>query len=311
VSQDYLSVPRFLEQAQQLGLDVSERTINYYIARGLLPKPIKRPFNGADGRVAYLPAEGLKQLKKILIYKEQGLKLEHIRRVLEGKGQAQAAVDESQRQAWQREVVYRFLRHLPSGQSAAARLKLLSTLGSDPSQVGLDDLKDYFVETLTSLVGPEHSRRWVNEYFLHLGGNELHRQTRRLTAELQGAGRPGGGPDPLRQLRKSASDFSLKRIDEADWRAYLEGWESSLNQAAKRWIQEDEGEIRDFLIEGTSLALQALQALKTADRGNIRSLLGELQQGLEMLAAAQHMLQGRVRALTWQQASQTDSSGGR
>lgn len=299
MSQDYLSVPRFLEQAQLLGLEVSERTVNYYIARGLLPKPIKRPFNGADGRVAYLPADGLKLLKKILIYKEQGLKLEHIRRVLEGKGQTHQVVDESQRQAWQRELVYRFLRQLPAGQSTAARLKLLSVMGNDPSQLLLDDLKDYYVETLQSLVGEEHARRWVHEYFLHLGGNERTRQIRRLTSELQGSGKAVSGPDPLRQLRKAASDFALKRIDEASWIDYLSQWEASLTKAARCWSQEPEGEVRHFLEEGTQRALQALQALKDTSRQHLREQLAGLQQGLELLAAAQQMLQGRVRALSW------------
>ena len=81
--------------------------------------------------------------------------------------------------------------------------------------------------------------------------------------------------------------------------AYLRQWESSLEKAAQRWFQEPEGEIRQYLEQGTGCALRALKSLKGAQRQHLREHLAALQQGLELLAAAQQMLQGRVRALSW------------
>ena len=53
---EFVSLPKFLRLASEQGLDVSERTLNFYITRNLLPKPVRKPFVGRmDGWVICPP----------------------------------------------------------------------------------------------------------------------------------------------------------------------------------------------------------------------------------------------------------------
>ena len=43
MARDYLTQDELLEQARELGLDISKRTLKFYTTRGLVPKPEKKP----------------------------------------------------------------------------------------------------------------------------------------------------------------------------------------------------------------------------------------------------------------------------
>jgi len=291
----HLSFPKFLEQAQQLGLDVSERTLNYYIGRGLLPKPIKRPFVGADGRVAYLPVDALKQLRKILKLKDEGLKLEQIRRTLEGKGSAPS--DPAEKDSWQRELVFRFLRHLPGGHYKPARL-LVATRLSGNQRLQVEDLKVYQIATLAPLVGEEEATRWVHQFYLQLPERELHKHLHAVTREHLQRGQDGEIGDIFQRVRQSVVDHMLNRLTSQQLEDYLEALSSRLRQLQDSPLEGA------YLQQGLDECLVALQRLKTPVKNQVNADFTRLQRGLELLQLTRQIAQLHRQAEVWLQPAQ-------
>lgn len=291
---DFYSLPNFLEAAQSQGLDISERTLNYYITRGLLPKPTKSPFVGADGRVAYLPGDALRQLRKILRYKEQGLKLEQIRKALEARSLPQELAVEP-KDSWQREVIYRFLRHLPAGFHPSARLQLRTRLHTQQQKLSVDDLRTYQCETLAHLVGEVEAQRWVQQFYLELPPKELEKHLHHLHRELGRSQEEAGAATIFQRIRSTVSEHTLKRVDTDEYQRYLK---NLCAQFENLHIESESGRPWHWAATGKSRCLEALQELLTGQPGAAQSLK-RLQAGLEMLSLARQMAQMEVQAQSW------------
>lgn len=291
----HLSFPKFLEQAQQLGLDVSERTLNYYIGRGLLPKPIKRPFVGADGRVAYLPVDALKQLRKILKLKDEGLKLEQIRRTLEGKGSAPG--DPLEKESWQRELVFRFLRHLPGGHYKPARL-LVATRLSGNQRLQVEDLKVYQIATLTPLVGEEEATRWVHQFYLQLPERELQKHLHAVTREHLQRDQEGEVGDLFQRVRQAVVDHMLNRLTRQQLEEYLDAFSSRLRRLQEAPLEGA------YLQSGLEECLGALERLKTPVKNLVNADFTSLQRGLELLRLTRQIARLHREAEVWLQPTQ-------
>ena len=290
---EFLSLPKFLRLAGEQGLEVTERTLNFYITRGLLPKPVRKPYVGADGRVGYLPADSLRQLRKLLQLKGQGLKLEQIRRTLEGRGVVQEQ-DLDQKSQWQRELAFRYLRHMPAGYYGPARLQLLGRLSRHSQKISAEDLRDFQTATLTPLVGEAEAQRFVKEFYLKLPAKELERQMQTLGKEYLEKVAQAGPGQILQNVRQAVSNRLLSRISEEALADYLEQLEGVLSQFSG---DDCEG----WVGIGRQRCLEALGELRQPVKEKSRRSVEKLQSGLELLHLAQKMSTLRVQALVWQQ----------
>lgn len=298
---EFVSLPKFLRLAAEQGLEVTERTLNFYVTRGLLPKPVRKPFVGADGRVGYMPTDSLRQLRKILQLKEQGLKLEQIRRTLEGRGVVQEQ-DLDQKAQWQRELAFRYLRHMPAGYYAPARMQLQSRLTRHSQKISAEDLRDFQAATLTPLVGEAEAQRYVKEFYLKLPAKELERQVHAVGKEYLEKVAQGGPGQFLQNLRQSVSNRLLSRISEEAHGAYLDQLEATLGKARAELLEHDsEGWVQAGLLR----CLEALRELRQPVKEQARRSVEKLQSGLELLHLAQKMSGLRAQALTWQDSYST------
>ena len=63
---DYLTLEELLYTLEHEGLDVQERTIRFWIAKGVLEKPIRKPSKFSDGRKRYFPTKVVGEIHLIL-----------------------------------------------------------------------------------------------------------------------------------------------------------------------------------------------------------------------------------------------------
>lgn len=282
---EYLSQPKLLRSAQELGLDLNERTLQFYVKRGLLPKGLKNPYNGADGRAVYWPSSVLKRVRRIFQLKQQGLKLEQIRLSLEGGSRLPVA--DIPAEDWRREVAYRFLKLFLSGQSRQLRLEIQSQR-PDTEAAWLQALRHYQRVELTPLIGEEAAQQWVEQFFLELHPNELARHVDRFRADLG----PGQAPrswvaEVGAATRQVVTQFLLGRLDQEAYVGYLQAQQKLFGQALRRVLRLSD--------PASACAASALRELATilkalgetgATKQDIKKALGRYAQGLERLQVA-------------------------
>ena len=66
MSSEYLTLEELLYALEHEGMEVQERTIRFWIAKGVLEKPLRKPFKFADGRVRYFPHKVVGEISDIL-----------------------------------------------------------------------------------------------------------------------------------------------------------------------------------------------------------------------------------------------------
>ena len=123
MAQALLSLEEVLEQAHQIGLEVSERTFRYYAVLGLLPSPVKRP--EGDARVHYYPPEILDRLRQIRHLQAQGHSLKQVKKLLleASSGDKQSPLLKALSEGQWTQACQRFL-HGPGSRSSAQGLVL-------------------------------------------------------------------------------------------------------------------------------------------------------------------------------------------
>ncbi len=210
MARDYLTQEELLEQARELGLDLSERTLKFYTSRGLVPKPEKKPFPTADGRVAYFHRDSLRRLRRIEQLKSQGFKLEQIRKLLDQKGGETLRQLGPADEDWRRQVAFRYL-HLQAGEEGRrARVEFLAAvLGTDQEEVLQRASRRYMARLLTPLIGETEATRYVEEYFLGLSPRELQRRMEQFRKWRDDEKKRDQQVSPLELLRRMTSDFML------------------------------------------------------------------------------------------------------
>lgn len=210
MARDYLSQDELLEQARELGLDLTERTLKFYTARGLVPRPEKKPFPAADGRVAYFHRDVLRRLRRIEQLKAQGFKLEQIRKLLEQKGGESLRSLGPAEEDWRRQVAFRYLHQQAGEEGRRARVEFLaSVLGTDQEETLQRAARRYMTRLLTPLIGETEATRYVEEYFLGLPPRELNRRMELFRHWRDEEKKKDRQASPLELLRRMTSDFLL------------------------------------------------------------------------------------------------------
>ena len=88
MSSEYLTLEELLYALEHEGMEVQERTIRFWIAKGVLGKPLRKPFKFADGRVRYFPHKVVGEISDILRLQEEGWKLTQIKKRLRAPARA-------------------------------------------------------------------------------------------------------------------------------------------------------------------------------------------------------------------------------
>ncbi|MEW6277933.1 MAG: MerR family transcriptional regulator [Candidatus Eremiobacterota bacterium] len=296
MARDYLTLSELYEQAQELGLELSERTLKYYMARGLLPKPEKAPFPDADGRVSYFHRDSLKRVRRIVQLKNQGLTLDQIRKVLERKETEPLKQLTSPEDDWRRQVAFRYLHQHGGEEARRARMEFLaSVLGTDREDLLQRSARRYLARLLTPLVGEAEAARYVDEFFFGLTPRELSRRMelfRRWREEERERSRREGD-SPFQLLRRMAGDFVLGLLPAEPYRAELERVRTAL---AERRRQMESVEALDWKDE--VLLAQYRAAMDLADESLGHLVAGSFEKDSTDLALGLEQFQQASQRLT-------------
>ena len=209
-----------------MGLDVNQRTVRFYVAKGLLDKPIKNPYVGADGRVSFFPKESLRRLRKLLQFQNDGYTLDQIQRLLEGHGsnQLRQASVSANDDDWRREVALRYLNDFDSRTGRQAKTEfLVSVSQTEDDQALMAAGKVYLQRRLARIVGPEASQAYVEEYFLKIAPAELERRLalfRRWREDAKPAAKEAG--NAYRAIQRLTGNLLLKLTNQADFERQLQ-----------------------------------------------------------------------------------------
>lgn len=192
----YLSSGEVISEARRLGIEVSERTLRYYVSLGLLPKPGRHPSEGVDQRVLFFPGEILEQLEEIRRLKDSGFTLDQIRQFVAGTARAGLETLAGTPEPDGSQLAEKVVRALSSEQVRQAYRDFVSR-AEGASEEGLRDLaRDFYRRVLSTLVGPEEAERTVARAFRRLSAAQWERKLaplRRIRDTfLEAPPRPGG-----------------------------------------------------------------------------------------------------------------------
>jgi DNA-binding transcriptional MerR regulator len=280
---EFLSLPKLLQAAQESGLEVNERTLLYYVARGLLPKGQRSPYNGADGRVAYWPAPTLKRLRRILQLKQQGYKLEQIRKALESGRPAAPGADTDD---WKREVAIRYLKNFVAGDFLPARLELeagLPPADADES-AWLPVVREYKTACLVPLIGEEPARHWVKQFFLQLHPKEVSRFLTQFRQHFATRPALSALPEQTRTVRRVVTDMLLGRLEPATFQLYLDAQGRAFQHALAK-LEKASGTVVEQTAAALREACASLDELgpAAAEKGDCKPALARYAVALERL----------------------------
>ncbi len=276
---EFLSLPRLLESCHKLGLDINERKLHYYIHRGLIPKGVKRPELGADGRAGYWPATVVKRLRRICQLKQQGYKLDQIRKFIEGEVRP-VNLDEPVEEP-RRELALRYLKQCSDGTHPEAVQQLERQLPSDDAS-WTQAWRSYHRTCLEALLGAEEAERHLAEFVLHSNARELQRAVarfrRRWEPLLQQLQSPFLQVD--HRVREVLADVQLGRIEAAEARAFLASLLEGLLEFQAP-LAGSPGATAALAAAAVAQALEALQVLVLSLRS--RTALQQLGLALQKL----------------------------
>lgn len=137
---ELLSLEEVLQQAEQLGLEVSERTFRYYAVLGLLPRPLKRP--NTDARVHYYQPDILDRLSQIRNLQAQGHSLKQVKKHLEASGQSKPALVRALAEGQFQQACQRFLTGPPTREAAHILVhELFTQTGQSAQSLATRDLE--------------------------------------------------------------------------------------------------------------------------------------------------------------------------
>ncbi|HXE72807.1 MAG TPA: MerR family transcriptional regulator [Candidatus Nitrosotenuis sp.] len=306
----YLALPELVSQARQAGLDVNERTIKFYTARGLLPRPEKNPFAGADGRARYYPADTLKRLRKIHQLKAQGYTLEQVARILEQRqAEPLRQLGAAHEADWRRQVVFRLLAP-GADESRRARLEFLAAvMGSREDETLLRATRAYLTRKMAPLVGEREAARHVNEFLLSLSPRDLQRYLEpfRRWRDREEERRQAGSPTPFQALRSLVGNLLLKLAGPDEFLAEIEGIQARLAESAERaaGLSGRDPLLEEHLRRGLQWIREGLETLASGARPARAPVLA---RGLDRVLQGQAVL-GHVAEIARRYAALLEGEG--
>jgi len=192
----YLSSGEVIAEARRLGIEVSERTLRYYVSLGLLPKPGRHPSEGVDQRILFFPGDVLERVEEIRRLKDSGFTLEQIRQFLAGTARPGLEALAGSQEPDGSRLAEKVVRALSSEEVRQA-WRDFGSRAQGASEEELRDLaRDFYRRVLSTLVGPSEAERTVARAFRRLSTAQWERKLaplRRVRETFQEAPGPRGG----------------------------------------------------------------------------------------------------------------------
>lgn len=174
---EWLTQEELLAELGHAGIAVAERTLRFWVSKGVLSAPVRKPYRGADGRVGYYPRETLALVPRILKLQEEGWKLQQIKQRL---AESPAPSGKPGQVAWKEgeQAARLYLADLLTDSEARDRRRCFSGAGAADSD--LRQLRHYLVARLERWLGRGTAVRATSAFLLELSEKDLLRLSARL-----------------------------------------------------------------------------------------------------------------------------------
>ncbi len=207
---DYLTQDELLYALEHEGLEVSERTVRFWISKGVLEKPLRKPFKHADGRMRYFPTRVVGEIVEIMKLQEEGWKLTQIKHRLRTPpkvGQAASAGAEDWAKLWLADF-------LGNGEF---KDRFRNIESAEPSTPPWRRVRNFLVARLTHFVGRKQAVRSVTSFMLGLSKRDTAKLLR-LTSGSRSDQTEIVSPDlKWSNLDKAQLKVALSRLVEPSW----------------------------------------------------------------------------------------------
>jgi DNA-binding transcriptional MerR regulator len=264
---DYLSQEELFYSLEHEGLDVPERTLRFWISKGVLEKPLRKPYKFADGRKRYFPTRVVGEIQEIMRLQDEGWKLTQIKKRLRSPSKA-SLVDE----AGAEELAKKFLSDFLANGEFRDRSKMID--GADPQTPPWRRIRNFLVARLTHFVGRKQAVRSVTSFMLGLSKREVAKLLR-LTSGSSIESAPVID-SPARKWTRRELELAVQALSELEPPVWDEGVPEPILSRRLRveW---------SHLVELTRSESVDLRSLNLALE-RLRDLHGQVQKTVEFLS---------------------------
>lgn len=210
---DYLSQEELLYALEHEGMEVTERTIRFWISKGILEQPLRKPFKHADGRKKYFPTRVVGEIADILRLQEEGWKLTQIKRRLRNPVKATAPEG-----AGAEELARKLLSDFLSNGEFRDRVKMIDS--ADRSTPTWRRVRNFLVARLTHFVGRKQAVRSVTSFMLGLSKRDTAKLLRLTSGQKDSIQQQGDSAERVwateekRTLRTVLRSLELPKWEE-------------------------------------------------------------------------------------------------
>lgn len=271
---DYLTQEELLYALEHEGLEVQERTLRFWIAKGVLEKPVKKPYKFADGRKKYFPTRVVGEITELLRLQEEGWKLTQIKKRLRTPIKAKQA-DSAEGE----EMAKRLLADYLGNGEFKDRHRLIES--ADASTPEWRRVRNFLVARLSHFVGRKQAVRSVTSFMVGLSKRDiaklLRRQTSRAVEDTLGLAESDAG-EKWSRARAQELKKTLNALRPPEWTHHYP--EPVLSRRLRRALTDTLAATESYLKKPLSKALET--ELESRLR-QVRQLHSEVKASLEFL----------------------------
>lgn len=176
---DYLSQEELLYALEHEGMEVAERTIRFWISKGVLEQPLRKPYKHADGRKKYFPTRVVGEIADILRLQEEGWKLTQIKKRLRSPVKTSTAGG-----VGGEELARQLLADFLSNGEFRDRVKMIDS--ADRATPPWRRVRNFLVARLTHFVGRKQAVRSVTTFMLGLSKRDTAKLLRLTSGQRTG-----------------------------------------------------------------------------------------------------------------------------
>lgn len=279
-SRDFLTAEELLHELAQTGEEVDQRTLRFWTSRQLLPKPVKKPYRGADGRVGYYPREVLATIAKIRNLQAQGWKIKQIAAQLDEETSSAPRPNLDQAKFF----AEKYLKSLLVGRSQIERKSSHYARANQHNETAV--IRQDLVARLERMVPRKVAVAAASSFLLSLND----KQRRRLARRLRLSSKESSRPEPTEpNIADQFSDDNLVEVKEAlkTWPELLDSNGSHLVQpVVSRRARALTIALKDCLeryLSSTTLGRSALMDKMSEHLAELRKISQQIREDLSFL----------------------------
>lgn len=191
-------------------MDVQERTVRFWISKGVLEKPLRKPFKYADGRVRYFSKKVVGEISDILKLQEEGWKLTQIKKRL----RAPAKAGQKELPAAEQLAKIFLADYLGNGEFRDRQKQIES---ADPSTPEWRKVRNFLVARLSKLIGRKQAVKSVTSFMLGLSKRDVAKLLRR-NVKQSGPTESASVPSALSAREKLQLGKALSAFEPPEWK---------------------------------------------------------------------------------------------